>query len=266
MKKGTPPKSDPEIDALLGPLDDEEFAQLKRNIEEEGQREPGIVWKETGIRLDGRHRQMACAELGIEFRYITISLPDKQAALDWVWSNQLGRRNLSKADRDFLIAHRVRQLKKRKEEETAKQAKEEVQNAPLLPPKGPGSVNVVAQVAEQMNVSVDTVKRAAADSNFCAKCLKFGIQKGCEYCKKIKAEAKGSKPPKPPAAPKKGSELVDWKGLESAMGVVVRLSDRIVAAYPDEKKGMERGEYDRLTAVLVRKAQAWKKKLTGGGK
>lgn len=273
------PKIDPEFEGMLGHLHPDEFAQLKTNIEEDGQLDKGIVWQETGILLEGHNRMRACQELGIPFKYNVMSFATRQEAGDWIWRQQLGRRNLAKMERDLLIARRVKYLRAQKEkDEKARQESEPdgemAQNEPSSDTASnssvPGTGNVVAQVAHEVGVSPATVKRAVAaveESAFCERCTRVGPVKDCPRCAekqaarpKKKGGKGGKKNDKPPA---KGSELVDWKGVEKAFGVVVRLSDDIARAYPAEKKASERGEYERLVGVLVRKKDAWKKKVTG---
>jgi hypothetical protein len=56
MAKAPRPIVDPEFSSLLGPLCDVEFAQRKTNIEEDGQREPIVVWAAQNIVLEGHNR------------------------------------------------------------------------------------------------------------------------------------------------------------------------------------------------------------------
>ncbi len=256
------PKIDPEISSIFGKRNEEEYCQLKANIDLNGQLDEGVVWKEYGILLDGHGRMQACSELGRDFRYKVLSFEDRQEAIDWVWQNQLGRRNLAKDDRDMLIAVRYKRLKAEKEKATENQGGEEAQSEPLLPSRGPGSESVAKQVAAEAKVSTATVKRAVekVESNFCDRCQRVGVVKNCQKC----AEKQATKPKKKPAKdPKKGSELIDWKGYEAALGVVIRLSDLVAKHY---KGTTDRGVYERATATIVRVKDEWKKKITGGGK
>jgi 16S rRNA G966 N2-methylase RsmD len=86
-------KIDPEFQAHLWPLAPEERAQLAANIEADGCREAIVTWR--GIILDGHNRYAICHEVGIGFRTKEVDLPDRDAALDWIDANQLGRRNLT---------------------------------------------------------------------------------------------------------------------------------------------------------------------------
>ena len=84
---------DPEFKALIPPLGPDERAQLAANIEADGCREPLVVWR--GVLLDGHNRYEICTALGIPFQVVEVDLLDRDAAMDWMDANQLGRRNLT---------------------------------------------------------------------------------------------------------------------------------------------------------------------------
>ena len=82
---------DKEIQDLILPLTEEEYETLKENILKEGIRDALVVW--NGILLDGHHRYEIAKEYGLSYQTVEIELPDKEAAKEWVYKNQLGRRN-----------------------------------------------------------------------------------------------------------------------------------------------------------------------------
>jgi len=84
---------DKEIQDLILPLTEEEYETLKENILKEGIRDALVVW--NGILLDGHHRYEIAKEYGLSYQTVEIELPDKEAAKEWVYKNQLGRRNLT---------------------------------------------------------------------------------------------------------------------------------------------------------------------------
>jgi len=53
------------------------------------------VWKGEGILLDGHNRYEICTQNNLAFDIEYVKLPDRNAALSWIVSNQLGRRNLT---------------------------------------------------------------------------------------------------------------------------------------------------------------------------
>jgi len=101
---------DKEFQALIPPLSAEEKAQLEENIVAEGCRDALITWQ--GILLDGHNRYEICERLDIPYRTISIDLPDRDAAADWIDKNQLGRRNLTPDQMSLLRGRRYNRAKK----------------------------------------------------------------------------------------------------------------------------------------------------------
>lgn len=97
---------DHEFESLCRPLTADESAGLKTSIIAEGCRDALIVWQETGLLLDGHNRKRICEELGLSYRTLEISLPDRDAALLWIINNQLQRRNLTPQESSYLRGKR----------------------------------------------------------------------------------------------------------------------------------------------------------------
>ena len=72
---------DPQIAALLVPHAAEELALLARSILDEGCREPLVVWRGTGVLLDGHARHRVCVALDICPEVRPVELTDRQAAV-----------------------------------------------------------------------------------------------------------------------------------------------------------------------------------------
>lgn len=66
----------PEYDKLLPRMSQEEFNELKKSIESEGQHYPIIVNEDLEV-LDGHHRFRACADLGLEPDFEVRKFDDK---------------------------------------------------------------------------------------------------------------------------------------------------------------------------------------------
>lgn len=99
-------KIDPEFQAQIPPLTEDEFEQLRENILADGQvYEPIITW--NGTILDGYHRWSIIQEnwdvLKDRFSIVDMDFPDRWAAFDWMYRKQLGRRNLSEEQRAYMI-------------------------------------------------------------------------------------------------------------------------------------------------------------------
>lgn len=96
-------KVDPEFQNKIPPLTADEFRQLEENILEDGEvYEPIITW--NGVIVDGHNRWKIIQENpGLIWKTKEIDFPDKWAAFDWMYKNQLGRRNLTEQQRAYMI-------------------------------------------------------------------------------------------------------------------------------------------------------------------
>jgi len=95
---------DAEFADLLGELSPEEIQQLELNLlEENGARDPLVIWTETGIIVDGMNRKAICEKLGLGFKVIKRSFPDRLSAMRWMFDNQRGRRHLTDSRRRNLL-------------------------------------------------------------------------------------------------------------------------------------------------------------------
>jgi len=103
---------DPEFKALISPLSDDELTQLKANLLAEGCRDPLVVWEEESVLLDGHTRYVICQEHDLDFEVRMLSLPSRDAAINWIINNQLGRRNLTPEQQSYLRGKRYNLEKK----------------------------------------------------------------------------------------------------------------------------------------------------------
>ena len=96
-------KIDPEFEAEIPPLTEEEFNLLKQNILSEGRLlSPLIIW--NGTIVDGHNRYRILLEHPeIDYETLNKDFPDRFAASAWICKNQLGRRNLTPEQRVYLI-------------------------------------------------------------------------------------------------------------------------------------------------------------------
>jgi len=141
---------DQEYKALIPPLSAEEFAQLEANILRDGCLHPIVTWEETII--DGHNRYAICKKHDLPFKIITMEFDDRDAAMDWMDTNQLGRRNLSPVDFKLALGRRYNRTKKSFVEAGAKGGASLGQNDLGL--------STAAKLATQHGVSEATVKRA----------------------------------------------------------------------------------------------------------
>ena len=104
--KNMPPRIESDFYGQLPPLTGSELERLRENILSDGEvYEPIITWR--GIILDGHNRWRVIREnwdkLKDKYHIKEMDFPDKYAAWDWMYRKQLGRRNLTKEHRDYLI-------------------------------------------------------------------------------------------------------------------------------------------------------------------
>jgi Predicted transcriptional regulators len=102
------PKIDEDFKCLLPPLLREEFDQLEQNILENGCIDPIVLW--NGYIVDGHNRYNICVKHNKNYliQYLSDDM-SKQDVIKWILENQLGRRNLSVAER-FEIVQRYKPM------------------------------------------------------------------------------------------------------------------------------------------------------------
>ena len=99
-------KIDPEFSEKIPPLTEDEFNQLRENILKAGEvYDPIVTWH--GTIVDGHNRWKIILEHPeIKWHVREKDFADKWAAFDWMYKNQLGRRNLTKEQKEQLIGKR----------------------------------------------------------------------------------------------------------------------------------------------------------------
>jgi len=90
---------DIELNNYIRPLRNEEYEKLKESVLLEGIRDPLVVW--NGMLLDGHHRYKIAQAYNLEYKTTEIDLPDREAAKEWILTNQLGRRNLTQQEASY---------------------------------------------------------------------------------------------------------------------------------------------------------------------
>lgn len=139
---------------LLPPMTDDEYAGLKADVAEHGQRQPIIV--HLGTVLDGRHRMKACEELGIEPNVEQFTGGDPIA---YVLSSNVHRRSLSASQRAAVAVEAealfAEQAAKRKGGRPRKDAKPGADRHPV-------DGKALAQAAKATGSASRTAARAKA--------------------------------------------------------------------------------------------------------
>jgi ParB-like chromosome segregation protein Spo0J len=136
----------PELEKWIIPLTVDEFEQLTKSVLEDGCREPLVVWGHTLV--DGHNRFRICTKHGVEFKTVQKDFESVDAAKDWMVRNQLGRRNVTPEQRDYLIG------------KIYKESKCQGQRNDLTYRQNDEKLKTSQQIADQFNVSSRTVERA----------------------------------------------------------------------------------------------------------
>lgn len=151
---------DKEFRDKIPPLTQEEFDQLRENIINDGEvYEPIVVW--NGTIIDGHNRWKIIQEFpNIPFRIKEMSFSDKWEAFNWMYSKQLGRRNLTDEQRTLLIGKMYQARKKAVGAQAGNQnaVKNNVSKMDTLISKPHGRIG--EQIAEELGIGNGTVLRA----------------------------------------------------------------------------------------------------------
>ena len=130
---------------LIPPLTAEQYAELKKRIELDGEiRDPLVVCEGTKELIDGHHRHRIATELKLEPPIKLVEFDTEESVLEFIWSNALGRRNLSQ-QQESLLRGKLYESLKRKDGGHGNQIGE--------------TVDVASKIAAQTGVSRGTVQR-----------------------------------------------------------------------------------------------------------
>ncbi len=147
-------KIEAEFKNLCPKLKTNEYSKLEKSIQEEGCRDPLVVW--DNIILDGHNRYEICTKY--EIRFDTVPAPEwvktRQDAVNWIIDNQLGRRNLTVEQRNYLIGKKYKEQKKPQGGTGANQHTKEQSGQNVHQAK------TAQKVAEEEKINEKTVRRA----------------------------------------------------------------------------------------------------------
>lgn len=108
-----------------------------------------MVW--DGTLIDGHNRYAIAEKYVLFFETISKEFENNEETINWIIDNQLGRRNITLTQRDYLLGLRYRREKKSHGgDRKTKQSRG--QNVPLI--------TTVETITQQHGVSEKTVKRA----------------------------------------------------------------------------------------------------------
>ena len=93
---------DPELKSIMSELAKDEKDTLEKSLLQDGYKGPPIVvWEDTII--DGHNRYELCRKHNIPFEVQEMRFDSKDEVIQWMIRAQIGRRNLSKAQRCALV-------------------------------------------------------------------------------------------------------------------------------------------------------------------
>lgn len=145
---------DPEFESKIPPLSDDEFRQLEENILEAGEvYDPIVTW--NGVIVDGHNRWRVIQQHPeIKYSVREMDFADKWQAFDWMYRNQLGRRNLPDAQRAYMWG------KMQEARKNSKGGNRGNQYTKVAKCHGDTLANTAEQIAQEVGVSPSTIVRA----------------------------------------------------------------------------------------------------------
>lgn len=148
---------EPEFQNKIPPISEDEFRQLRENILTAGEvYEPLVVW--DGMLVDGHNRWKVIQEFPeVKWRTREMDFADKWAAFEWMYKNQLGRRNLTDEQRTYMIGKMYEARKKSVGGQVGNNnaSKRKDQNGPIVTRN-----RTYEQLADELSVGDTTIKRA----------------------------------------------------------------------------------------------------------
>jgi len=157
-----------EFRALMPKLTKTEYAKLEQSLIAEGCRDALVTWND--MLIDGYNRYEICTKHNIHFQTIEKSFENREAVANWIIDNQLGRRNLTVEQRNYLIGRKYKEQKQQGKRTDLTSAQNEqkltpLQNNPFLvsevnQDRFCNGVTTAERIADEHKVSKETVKRS----------------------------------------------------------------------------------------------------------
>jgi len=151
---------DPEFRDKVPPMTEAEYRQLEENILKAGRvKVPITIWNDNGKEtiVDGHNRwSIVQKHPEIPYEVEEEHFADRYEAVVWICKNQLGRRNLTDAQKTYLIGrqYEAQKMTKGAPQGNSNAKKQLAQNGPFV--KG----DTAETIAKEHNIGRNTVKRA----------------------------------------------------------------------------------------------------------
>lgn len=150
-------KIDPELNAVLPELSEDDYSALERSLLTDGFKgAPIMVWND--VIVDGHNRYEICNKHHIPYEVKRIDFASKDEAMRWMVRQQIGRRNLTPAQRIKITeTYRPFFTDKARQNKSANggDKKSKLKNS-ATPIKDENKIDVRAKLAEVAGVSADT--------------------------------------------------------------------------------------------------------------
>ncbi len=244
-------KVEPELQHLLPPLSETEYAGLEADIIKNGCMSPIVTW--DGAIVDGHNRHEICLKHGLPFPTVSMTFGSLDEAKLWAWQNQEHRRNLTPYQKtEIALQFKAMIAAETKEKESARKTTRQ-NSAESIPEK-----NTRNELAKIAGVSSDTVSRVEflekhADNETKQKLRKGDATINAEY-KRLKKdvhrkEREAQKQAEVTIPPDDRLRLIVSSVVEAVRHVEAESVDFIVCdpPYPREYLGV----YDDLAAFAT---------------
>lgn len=249
---------DSEFSCLCPMLSDEERGLLEASILEHGCRDALVVWREERVLLDGHNRHTLCTANDVPFETVEISLPDRDAARNWIIDNALGRRNLSREQRDYLLGKRYAAQKQTgfRQSDGNGQAAERVAATAGVSPR---TVERAAQYAEAVDrigeTAGPTVKRAllSGDVKLTREQVQRAADRGVKSLSQLRDVAKGRRV-KQTTAEKRARTVKPAEPAVPTFDDIARSASALAARVRDARAAVESEESAASAVVPVLEA------------
>lgn len=215
-----------EFKELIPALTAEEFKQLEDNCLAEGIREKILTW--NGIIIDGHNRYEIATKWNLDYETESKSFKDEYEVREWMLNNQLGRRNVTKEQKAYLIGKRYENEKAKENFKGNQYTSGGGQNVP--------NQKTAEKIALEVGVSDKQVKR---NEQFAKGVDKLGDELKQQV---LQGKAKINK--------------ADLQELSKAEDTFVATSEKEILAKAKELKEQRKQEYkDKIQQRIEKKVQ-----------
>jgi N6-adenosine-specific RNA methylase IME4 len=151
------------FETLLTDLSGEEYNNLKNSVLKEGVRETILIWGNPHNKryeiIDGHNRYRIAKKYKIPYKTKEILFENEKEAMDWIITNQIARRNLTKEQKTYFIGKYYQSVKN----ENGKGYYHKNQYTKMEVSKNETSTqknNAVNKIAKEYNMSIGAIVNA----------------------------------------------------------------------------------------------------------